>query len=171
MLGSPVEDIVTRSRLRLAREQHFAADGTKAGRQQRAHGRNVPGRHLGEDRFPVRDERTRRECKPASEPTVAGGGLDLERALHATGQTPADDEHAELLGVGEHPEVGPVPGGTPHPVVETEVVTRRELDGSERLGLQIVRTLVAGELRGTILIRPGQPSGTEAELVVPMAKR
>jgi two-component sensor histidine kinase len=46
-----------------------------------------------------------------------------------------------------------------------------ELDTSERLGLQIVRTLVAGELRGTIVIHPGRPVGTQAELVVPLAKR
>jgi two-component sensor histidine kinase len=46
-----------------------------------------------------------------------------------------------------------------------------ELDTSERLGLQIVRTLVAGELRGTIVLHPGKPSGTEAQLVVPLAKR
>ncbi len=46
-----------------------------------------------------------------------------------------------------------------------------ELDTSERLGLQIVRTLVAGELRGTIVIHPGTPSGTEAQLVVPLSKR
>jgi two-component system, sensor histidine kinase PdtaS len=46
-----------------------------------------------------------------------------------------------------------------------------ELDGSERLGLQIVRTLVAGELRGTITIHPGAAGGTEADLVVPLSKR
>jgi two-component sensor histidine kinase len=46
-----------------------------------------------------------------------------------------------------------------------------ELDTSERLGLQIVRTLVAGELRGTIAIHPAPSSGTEAVLVVPLAKR
>jgi two-component system, sensor histidine kinase PdtaS len=46
-----------------------------------------------------------------------------------------------------------------------------DLDASDRLGLQIVRTLVAGELRGTIVIRPGKESGTEAEILVPLAKR
>jgi two-component sensor histidine kinase len=46
-----------------------------------------------------------------------------------------------------------------------------ELDASDRLGLQIVRTLVAGELRGTIVIHPGAVCGTEAELVIPLAKR
>jgi two-component sensor histidine kinase len=45
------------------------------------------------------------------------------------------------------------------------------LEGSERLGLQIVRTLVAGELRGTITLHPGRDRGTEATLVVPLAKR
>ncbi len=45
------------------------------------------------------------------------------------------------------------------------------LDGSERLGLQIVRTLVAGELRGTIALQPRSTGGTEAVLVVPLAKR
>ena len=46
-----------------------------------------------------------------------------------------------------------------------------DLDGSERLGLQIVRTLVAGELRGTIALQPWETGGTEAVLVVPLAKR
>src|SRR5207248_2597128 len=45
------------------------------------------------------------------------------------------------------------------------------LESSERLGLQIVRTLVAGELRGTITLCPGSAGGTEATLVVPLAKR
>jgi two-component system, sensor histidine kinase PdtaS len=45
------------------------------------------------------------------------------------------------------------------------------LEDSERLGLQIVRTLVAGELRGTITLQPGRSGGTEADLVVPLAKR
>ena len=46
-----------------------------------------------------------------------------------------------------------------------------ELDTSERLGLQIVRTLVAGELRGVIVIHPRASNGTEAKLVVPLTKR
>jgi two-component sensor histidine kinase len=45
------------------------------------------------------------------------------------------------------------------------------LENSERLGLQIVRTLVAGELRGTITLHPGRDGGTRADLVVPLAKR
>ena len=44
-------------------------------------------------------------------------------------------------------------------------------ENSDRLGLQIVRTLVAGELRGTITLHPGRDGGTEAVLVVPLAKR
>ena len=39
--------------------------------------------------------------QPATEAAVAGGGLDLEGALQASGQAPADDEHAELFGIGE----------------------------------------------------------------------
>jgi two-component sensor histidine kinase len=45
------------------------------------------------------------------------------------------------------------------------------LDGSDRLGLQIVRTLVTGELRGGIELRDRTGGGTEAVLVVPLAKR
>jgi two-component sensor histidine kinase len=46
------------------------------------------------------------------------------------------------------------------------------LEGSDRLGLQIVRTLVTGELGGTIDVRPriGHP-GTEAVLNVPLTRR
>ncbi|MCA1823105.1 MAG: PAS domain-containing sensor histidine kinase [Frankia sp.] len=42
------------------------------------------------------------------------------------------------------------------------------LDGSARLGLQIVRTLVVGELGGTIAVRPGVTRGTEVVLDVPL---
>jgi two-component system, sensor histidine kinase PdtaS len=45
------------------------------------------------------------------------------------------------------------------------------LDGSDRLGLQIVRTLIAGELRGSIELRDRPEGGTEAVLVVPLTKR
>lgn len=41
----------------------------------------------------------------------------------------------------------------------------------ERLGLQIVRTLVTGELRGTIELRPRNGGGTEALLVIPLPRR
>jgi len=46
-----------------------------------------------------------------------------------------------------------------------------DLDASERLGLQIVRTLATGELRGTIELRSRAEGGTEAVMVVPLAKR
>ncbi len=46
-----------------------------------------------------------------------------------------------------------------------------ELEGGGRLGLQIVRTLVGGELRGTIALHNRPEGGTEAVLVVPLAKR
>jgi two-component sensor histidine kinase len=45
------------------------------------------------------------------------------------------------------------------------------LDGSRRLGLQIVRTLATGELRGSIELRPRAGGGTEAVLVVPLRRR
>ena len=46
-----------------------------------------------------------------------------------------------------------------------------DMDASERLGLQIVRTLAAGELRGSIELRAGTAGGTEAVLCIPLAKR
>ena len=46
-----------------------------------------------------------------------------------------------------------------------------DLDASERLGLQIVRTLASNELRGTIELRRRAEQGTEAFLVVPLTKR
>ncbi|HZB48565.1 MAG TPA: ATP-binding protein, partial [Mycobacteriales bacterium] len=45
------------------------------------------------------------------------------------------------------------------------------LAGSDRLGLQIVRTLVQSELGGTIEVRPRPGGGTEAVLDVPLARR
>ena len=40
----------------------------------------------------------------------------------------------------------------------------------QRLGLQIVRTLATGELRGSIDLRPGAAGGTEAVLVIPLVR-
>jgi two-component system, sensor histidine kinase PdtaS len=46
------------------------------------------------------------------------------------------------------------------------------LDGSDRLGLQIVRTLVTAELGGSIEVRPRARSrGAEAVLDVPLTRR
>jgi len=45
-----------------------------------------------------------------------------------------------------------------------------DLEGSTRLGLQIVRSLVIGELRGTIALRPRHPNGTEAVVTVPASR-
>ncbi|WP_117213359.1 sensor histidine kinase [Allorhizocola rhizosphaerae] len=42
---------------------------------------------------------------------------------------------------------------------------------SKRLGLQIIRTLTTGELRGTIELRDREGGGAEAVLFVPLAKR
>src|SRR5262249_23717769 len=42
---------------------------------------------------------------------------------------------------------------------------------SKRLGLQIIRTLTTGELRGTIDLRNRAGGGTEAVLFVPLGKR
>jgi two-component sensor histidine kinase len=46
-----------------------------------------------------------------------------------------------------------------------------DLDGADRLGLQIVRTLARGELRGTIEMRSRAGGGTEAVVVVPLNAR
>ena len=44
------------------------------------------------------------------------------------------------------------------------------MEDSKRLGLQIVRTLVTGELSGTLELRPRDMGGTEAVLIVPLAR-
>ncbi|HEX5594636.1 MAG TPA: histidine kinase N-terminal domain-containing protein [Micromonosporaceae bacterium] len=46
-----------------------------------------------------------------------------------------------------------------------------DAESSGRLGLQIVRALVTGELRGTIELRARAGGGTEAVLIVPLARR
>ena len=43
------------------------------------------------------------------------------------------------------------------------------LERSTRLGLQIVRTLVEGELRGTLQVEPAGSAGTRARLALPLA--
>jgi two-component sensor histidine kinase len=44
-------------------------------------------------------------------------------------------------------------------------------EDTHRLGLQIVRALATGELRGSIELRKRAGGGTEAVLVVPLGKR
>jgi two-component sensor histidine kinase len=44
-------------------------------------------------------------------------------------------------------------------------------DSDQRLGLQIVRTLASGELRGSIELRPRPDGGTEVVLVVPLRRQ
>jgi two-component system, sensor histidine kinase PdtaS len=46
-----------------------------------------------------------------------------------------------------------------------------DLDAADRLGLQIVRTLARGELRGSIEMRGRADGGTEAVVVVPLGGR
>jgi two-component sensor histidine kinase len=46
-----------------------------------------------------------------------------------------------------------------------------DLDAANALGLQIVRTLARGELRGSIELRDRMGGGTEAVLVVPLTRR
>jgi two-component system, sensor histidine kinase PdtaS len=46
-----------------------------------------------------------------------------------------------------------------------------DLDAPDRLGLEIVRTLARGELRGSIEMRARAGGGTEAVLVVPLTRR
>jgi two-component sensor histidine kinase len=45
------------------------------------------------------------------------------------------------------------------------------LERSDRLGLQIVRTLVTTELSGSIGLHPGADEGTDAVLRVPLGRR
>jgi two-component sensor histidine kinase len=45
------------------------------------------------------------------------------------------------------------------------------LESSDRLGLQIVRTLVTAELGGSIGLHPGADIGTDAVLRVPLGRR
>lgn len=45
-----------------------------------------------------------------------------------------------------------------------------DLGSSDRLGLQIVRTLVAAELGGTLRLERAAPTGTDARLRVPLGR-
>lgn len=90
-----------------------------------------------------------------------------------------------LLNAVEH--AFPTPTGEPGEVLVTAHRFRRQLHvavadngrglpedfdpAGGRLGLQIVRTLATGELRGTIELRRRPGGGTEAVLVVPLARR
>ncbi len=65
-------------------------------------------------------------------------------------------------------------GGTstsPSPTTAAVCPDDFDTEGSGKLGMQIVRTLVTGELRGTIEIRPGSLTGTEARVVFPLDKQ
>jgi two-component sensor histidine kinase len=58
-------------------------------------------------------------------------------------------------------------------VVDNGTGLPEEFDAEQagRLGLQIVRALVTGELNGTIELRARPKGGTEAVLVLPLTKR
>jgi two-component sensor histidine kinase len=107
---------------------------------------------------------------------------------------PAPEEDSPLPGFSTPSEGPGVGNGTAEPRVEpAEVVVsahrfRKQLhvtvadngqglppefvaDSSGRLGLQIVRALATGELRGSIELRNRAGGGTEAILVVPLGKR
>ncbi|WJK40407.1 histidine kinase N-terminal domain-containing protein [Solwaraspora sp. WMMA2056] len=93
-------------------------------------------------------------------------------------------------GFPEPDDDAPVPAAPP-PVAEVVVAVHRQrkqlhvtvadngrglpadfdADAGSRLGLQIVRALATGELRGTIELRDRDGGGTEAVLVVPLARR
>ena len=80
-------------------------------------------------------------------------------------------EHAFPTGVGR---VVVEVARAPHELVVAVVDDGRglpagfDLAGSPRLGLQIVRTLVEGELRGDLALEPGERGGTRAVLHVPL---
>ena len=80
-----------------------------------------------------------------------------------------------LLQMGAGPQflaIAPVQGGVAPSITHYCLgVEGFSLDGSDRLGLQIVRTLITGELRGSIELRNRAGGGTEAVLVVPLGKR
>ncbi len=78
-----------------------------------------------------------------------GGGAVVVRARRGRGQ----DASAELEMIVADDGAGLPAGFT--------------LEGSRGLGLQIVRTLVVGELRGTVGLRPAAGGGTEAVVAVP----
>jgi two-component sensor histidine kinase len=46
-----------------------------------------------------------------------------------------------------------------------------KLENADGLGLQIVRTLVVGEMRGTLALRPAAAGGTEATVAIPEIQR
>src|SRR3979490_1461774 len=106
------------------REQHFATDRAEAGRQQPAHRGSVARGDRGEDRAAGGHERSRRERESPPEAAVAGSGLHLERALQSSGEAAADDEHPELLGVGEDLELHAVARRALHAVMTLEIVAR-----------------------------------------------
>jgi two-component sensor histidine kinase/PAS domain-containing protein len=107
----------------------------------------------------------------------------LQNALeHAFGSTELPTEGGFLLEA-EVPAYAKAPAG----VIEVRVTRDQErltvvvaddgaglptgfaLDSSTRLGLQIVRSLVVSELRGTFALTPGAHGGTEAIVAVPAA--
>jgi two-component sensor histidine kinase len=46
-----------------------------------------------------------------------------------------------------------------------------DLEGSTSLGLQIVRTLIVGELGGTLAIKPKETGGTEVAITLPVEQQ
>ncbi|MEV6368287.1 histidine kinase N-terminal domain-containing protein [Micromonospora musae] len=109
-------------------------------------------------------------------------GDEAEAVEH--GFPPAGEE-AETAGEGEPPAAGDL-ASAPEVVVAAHRFRKQlhvtvtdngrglpagfDADSGGNLGLQIVRALVTGELRGSIELRDASGGGTEAVLVVPLAR-
>ncbi|RKN17959.1 ATPase [Micromonospora musae] len=109
-------------------------------------------------------------------------GDEAEAVEH--GFAPAGEE-AEAAGAGEPPGAGDL-ASAPEVVVAAHRFRKQlhvtvtdngrglpagfDADSGGNLGLQIVRALVTGELRGSIELRDASGGGTEAVLVVPLAR-
>src|SRR5687768_14125164 len=72
-------------------EEHLRADGTVSSGEERAQGRHVAGRDLGEDRLAVRRQAPGASRQRLTDAPAASGGIHLDADLQATGQAPTDD--------------------------------------------------------------------------------
>jgi two-component sensor histidine kinase/PAS domain-containing protein len=124
---------------------------------------------------------------PAAEPESPAAGPEPDgRSEAAVGARSEAAGGAEAGGILPPVAAGAAPAAPPEVVVSAHRFRKQlhvtvadngrglpagfDAESGSRLGLQIVRALVTGELRGTIELRNGAEGGTEAVLVVPLAR-
>lgn len=103
-------------------EEHLRADGPIARVQERAQGRDVPGRDLGEEVLTRRHEAQSRTSERRTDAASATRRVDLDADLQPSSQSATENDDAGMLAIRVDLHLGPIPERALHPVVRIGIV-------------------------------------------------